>query len=178
MQKIMVGKMEIEWKNSEPQQHNDCTTHEAEVYVGEDELDEEFEEQIPPAVYFNPDCEEGNDVEVLEEDDDEDTTDMPGLCYPANRDNFEKKDVIWDSVDEEVELDMDLQVNMASVKPKEKSTGPLLDSGAAIHCGPSGQHMQGGKNPNKKNVTVASGTTLDVEKVGTVYFEDEETKSI
>jgi hypothetical protein len=38
--------------------------------------------------------------------------------------------------------------------------------------------MQGGKNPNQKNVTVASGTTLHVEKVGTIYFEDEETKSI
>jgi hypothetical protein len=66
-------------------------------------------------------------------------------------------------------------------KPREQwqqNGTTITDSGAAIHCGSWDQHLTEITSPKKGNVTFASGKSLNVEKVGTVYFEDKDTKSI
>jgi hypothetical protein len=67
-------------------------------------------------------------------------------------------------------------------KPREQQqqqNGTIpIDSGAAIYCGSLDQYLTEITSPKKGNVKVASGKSLNIEKVGTIYLEDKDTKSI
>jgi hypothetical protein len=173
---IKIGEVEIEWKSGRAI-HNDSPSNVEEFFDDENESEDESEDEdsIFP-LSFTPHCNDSGD-DASDFGDDEDS--IPDLIPKSA---IKVEDKLRYSLEEENECEpaeeAELQICMANLKNSNKMTGPLLDSRAAIHCGSSEKLMYQVQSPEKGTITVASRTTLNIEKVGTIYFEDTTTKSV
>jgi hypothetical protein len=132
-----VGEIEIEWKSGRAI-HNDSPSNNEDVFDDENESEDESEDSIF-SLSFMPHCNDGGD-DASDFGDDEDS--IPDLIP---RSAIKVKEKLQYSLEEENECkpaeEAELQVCMANLKKHNKETGPLLDSGAAIHCGSSAKFM-------------------------------------
>jgi hypothetical protein len=158
--------------------HNDCPTHKSEAERESEEEsdddphsppDEEDDDSLPPPLitrrnyqYDSSDDNSSDDDSSDDKSEEEDTDeDIPELC-PRTK-----------TLDESEPL----QVNATNLETQDNMES-LLDNGAAIHCVFSDMYMTNVSNPKKGNITVASGSSLNVKKVGPIHFKDEATKLI